>query len=77
MTNKEPWLAVNLSKILPGLGQIYSGDKRKGYTIIFFYFFLLITGYGLIFSISGSIVLGLISILCFFGSFYMESFRCL
>jgi signal peptidase I len=31
MYNKEPWLAVNLSKIFPGLGQIYSGKKQKGY----------------------------------------------
>ncbi|MBW4614664.1 MAG: signal peptidase I [Desmonostoc vinosum HA7617-LM4] len=34
MSNKEPWLAVNLSKILPGLGQIYTGKKSKGYFLI-------------------------------------------
>ena len=28
---KEPWLAVCLSYVYPGLGQIYSGQKLKGY----------------------------------------------
>lgn len=30
---KEPWLAVNLSRIFPGLGQIYAGQTVKGYGI--------------------------------------------
>jgi signal peptidase I len=32
--NKEPWLAVNLSKLLPGAGQIYAGKPLKGYVIL-------------------------------------------
>lgn len=35
--NKEPWLAVNLSKLLPGMGQIYAGRSLKGYIIAFIY----------------------------------------
>jgi signal peptidase I len=27
---KEPWLAVNLSKLLPGLGEIYAGNVIQG-----------------------------------------------
>lgn len=27
---KEPWLAVNLSKIFPGIGQIYAGNALRG-----------------------------------------------
>lgn len=34
MSNKEPWLAVNLSKIFPGIGQIYAGYQIKGYLFI-------------------------------------------
>lgn len=30
MSNKEPWLAVNLSSILAGAGQVYSGKIAKG-----------------------------------------------
>jgi signal peptidase I len=35
--NKEPWLAVNLSKLLPGMGQIYAGSKTKGSIVVFLY----------------------------------------
>lgn len=38
--NKEPWFAVNLSKLLPGIGQIYAGKILKGYIILFSYFLL-------------------------------------
>ena len=30
VTAKEPWLAVNLSMLFPGLGQIYAGKKFRG-----------------------------------------------
>jgi signal peptidase I len=43
-TNKEPWLAVNLSRLLPGIGQIYAGKALKGYIILFSYFFLFLSG---------------------------------
>lgn len=41
---KEPWLAVNLSRLLPGLGQIYTGKLLKGYIILLSCFILTIIG---------------------------------
>ena len=58
MSNREPWLAVNFSKMLPGLGQIYSGNQSRGYIIIVLYFLLIIICFWLIFGISGNIVWG-------------------
>jgi TM2 domain-containing membrane protein YozV len=34
---KEPWLAVNLSMFFPGIGQIYSGNVRRGIVLIISY----------------------------------------
>jgi signal peptidase I len=42
--NKEPWLAVNLSRLLPGIGQIYAGKRLKGYIILLSH--VLLTGIG-------------------------------
>lgn len=33
-SNKEPWLAVNLSSFFPGIGQIYSGNISRGWILI-------------------------------------------
>ncbi|MBE9140447.1 signal peptidase I [Nodosilinea sp. LEGE 07088] len=43
-SNKEPWLAVNLSQLLPGIGQIYAGKQLKGCFMLFSYFLLIIVG---------------------------------
>jgi signal peptidase I len=56
--SKEPWLAVNLSKIFPGLGQIYSGKKIRGYFLIFIYIALYITALWLIVSSKGDLIIG-------------------
>ncbi|HBB31871.1 MAG TPA: signal peptidase I [Cyanobacteria bacterium UBA8803] len=34
VSEKEPWLAVNLSLFFPGLGQIYAGKVGKGHILI-------------------------------------------
>jgi signal peptidase I len=34
LSGKEPWLAVNLSMIFPGIGQIYSGNALRGWIFI-------------------------------------------
>lgn len=44
--NKDPWLAVNLSKALPGLGQIYARKTTKGVLILLSH--LLFTVIGLV-----------------------------
>lgn len=59
MYNKEPWLSVNLSKILPGVGQIYSGKKFRGYIILFLSLDLYVLGFYSIFSSEGNMVVGL------------------
>ncbi|QLE57354.1 signal peptidase I [Nostoc sp. TCL26-01] len=56
--SKEPWLAVNLSQIFPGLGQIYSGKKLQGYFLIFIYIALYIIAIWLIVSAKGNIIIG-------------------
>ncbi len=40
---KEPWLAVFLSKLLPGTGQIYAGGKAKGFTILLLFVLFSLT----------------------------------
>ncbi len=34
ISGKEPWLAVNLSMVFPGIGQIYSGNALRGYKVM-------------------------------------------
>jgi signal peptidase I len=46
--NKEPWLAVNLSKLLPGMGQLYAGRSIQGYIIAFINLISLPLGIGLV-----------------------------
>ena len=60
---KEPWLAVNLSMFFPGIGQIYSGNVRRGIVLIISYILLIGIGGGLILSPTGDIRIGLVLLL--------------
>ncbi|MGF1490315.1 MAG: signal peptidase I [Prochloraceae cyanobacterium] len=55
MEKKEPWLAVILSSVFPGVGQIYSGKTIKGTIIILIYVFLSILTTWQFFSLPGKI----------------------
>lgn len=57
-SNKEPWLAANLSLILPGVGQIYAGKSTKGYIILSIFSLLTIVGGWIIISPTGDPVIG-------------------
>ncbi len=54
ITNKEPWLAVNLSRILPGIGQIYTGQVLRGTIILLSYFLLVGIGGWLLLNSTGN-----------------------
>ena len=60
---KEPWLAGNLSIFFPGIGQIYSGNVRRGIVLIISYILLIGIGGGLILSPTGDIGIGLVLLL--------------
>lgn len=60
---KEPWFAVNLSIFFPGIGQIYSGNVRRGIVLIISYILLIGIGGGLILSPTGDIRIGLVLLL--------------
>jgi signal peptidase I len=60
---KEPWLAVNLSMFFPGIGQIYSGNVRRGIVLIISYILLIGIGGWLMFSPTGDIGIGLVLVL--------------
>lgn len=55
---REPWLALILSIIFPGLGQIYYGNKIRGIFILILYLFLVAVIVYSILSISGNALLG-------------------
>lgn len=56
---KEPWLAVSLSKFFMGAGQIYAGKLIKGCSLIFTEIILLCSILWIIFSQNGNIKMGL------------------
>lgn len=58
--NKEPWLAVNLSWLLPGIGQIYAGKPRKGYLILLSFFLLAGIGGWLVISSTGNLLVSIV-----------------
>jgi signal peptidase I len=63
LSDKEPWLAVNLSMFWPGIGQIYSGNALRGWIFIISQILLSCLGGWLILSSRGDIRIGLILLL--------------
>lgn len=53
---KEPWLAVILSSLFPGIGQLYAGKTNRGIGLIVITLILLGIGGWLFFSPTGSVV---------------------
>ncbi|MCT7951471.1 signal peptidase I [Ancylothrix sp. C2] len=56
---KEPWLAVNLSLVLPGSGQIYAGKILKGSVILISLTSLIAFSVWSIFAARGNTLLGM------------------
>lgn len=63
LSGKEPWLAVNLSMIWPGIGQIYSGNALRGWIFIISQILLSCFAGGLILSFTGDILIGVMLLL--------------
>lgn len=59
---REPWLALLLSIIFPGLGQIYYGRRTLGILIVISYTILCVIGIYLLLSINGNALYGLVII---------------
>jgi signal peptidase I len=57
-SDKNPWLAVNLSMFFPGVGQIYAGERVRGWIIICAQLGLLTFGFWVLFSPYGHTLLG-------------------
>lgn len=65
LPGKEPWLAVNLSRIFPGLGQIYAGQTAKGYGIALVVILLTSVGGWLLLSPTGDARTGISLVVLF------------
>jgi len=55
---KNPWLAVNLSMFFAGVGQIYAGERIRGWIIVFSQLGLIAFGFWTLFSPYGHTLLG-------------------
>ncbi|MGF1570179.1 MAG: signal peptidase I [Nodosilinea sp.] len=60
--NQSPWLAVNLSAVLPGLGQLYNGATAKGLTIAVAHLGLIGFIFWSIFAPQGNTLRGLLTL---------------
>ncbi|MBD1872798.1 signal peptidase I [Nodosilinea sp. FACHB-131] len=60
---KSPWLAVNLSAALPGMGQIYEGAIARGLVIIAAHLGLVVFIFWSIFAPRGNTLRGLITLI--------------
>jgi signal peptidase I len=64
--NREPWFAANLSKICPGIGQIYAGKTKKGLGFLLGYFFLIGLGGVLLSHANVNVLLGIFALIAAF-----------
>jgi signal peptidase I len=55
---KEPWLAVNLSWFLPGIGQIYAGKYQRGLAILFGYYLSIAISIWFLIDLFGNVLIG-------------------
>lgn len=60
---KSPWLAVNLSAVLPGMGQIYDGAIARGLCIAAAHLGLIVFIFWSIFAPGGNTLRGLITLI--------------
>ncbi len=58
LSGKEPWLAVSLSKIFPGIGQLYAGRFSRGVLILAIALVLLCSSLWLLISPAGNALHG-------------------
>ncbi|MEQ9625906.1 signal peptidase I [Coleofasciculus chthonoplastes] len=79
---KEPWLAVNLSRFFPGLGQIYAGQVTRGLIISASYIALIGLAINLAFSTLDTITDLTVLVLVILGLLYLsvwnlfDAYRC-
>jgi len=57
---KEPWLAVNLSKLFPGLGQLYAGKMVRGCVIAILTLLLYVIGFWLFLGATNNGLVGIV-----------------
>jgi signal peptidase I len=57
--HKDPWIAANLSKLLPGAGQLYAHRWLRGIVILALSLLSLVVGLNLFVSTEGSLSLGM------------------
>jgi signal peptidase I len=77
--SKEPWLAVVLSRLFIGVGQIYSGKIVRGIILILLEILLIFISYWFLFSDKGNIIIGaslflLLSVIAIWNLF--DAHRC-
>lgn len=77
--NQEPWLAVNFSLFFPGIGQIYSGKRSRGWLLIICSCLCLVLGGWLVFSPTGNTRIGMLFCLAYWLIYiwnFFDAHRC-
>lgn len=76
---KEPWLAVNLSMLFPGIGQIYAGKTLRGWILVISQLVAQVVGFAFMLLPQGNISVGLglllLSVVITFGNLF-DAHRC-